>query len=136
MYKETGIRITVRSVEEAKQRLKSNSCGTYYCYASCGKSYVIMPDGAVYPCGTLAGRKEYYMGNINEGNIRSLALPSLPQSDKCRACKYRMHCPGSCPSRQITNGYTTSDGSLDCVLRKISFEIAEAEMKTSSIICI
>ena len=132
LYESTGIKIGIRSIEEAKQRLKFDSSSGYYCYASCGKSYVILPDGAVYPCGTLAGRQEYFMGNVNDGKIRPLSLPSLPQSEKCRACKYRKHCPGSCPSRQITNGYTTPDDSLDCVLRKTSFELAEAEIKATN----
>jgi uncharacterized protein len=132
LYRNTGVRIGIRAIEEAKQRLSCSGCGENYCYASCGKSYVILPDGDVYPCGSLIDRVEYYMGNINEGNIKSITLASALKNEGCAKCDYREACPGGCPSRKITNGYEYAEGSLDCVLRKTAFEIVKKEMQAST----
>jgi uncharacterized protein len=123
LHRNTGIRIGIRQIEEARIRLARNGCGGNYCYASCGKSYVILPDGDVYPCGSLKDRKEYYMGNINDGMIKSMALASPTKGEVCAACEYRDACVGGCPARAITNHQTLVTGSLDCVLRKTAFEI-------------
>lgn len=125
----TGVKIGVRPIEEAKKRLMGSLSNRYYCYASCGKSYVILPDGDVYPCGSLKEREEYFMGNVRQGKIKSLSLPSLPENEKCTACDYRNYCPGACPSRIITNGYDAVSDNLDCAMRKTAFDIAAVEIQ-------
>lgn len=125
LYRNTGVRIGIRAIEEAKQRLSGAVRGDSYCYASCGKSYVILPDGDVYPCGSLIDKEEYYMGNIIGGNIKAKALASPLKNENCAWCEYREACPGGCPSRMIINGDVFAEGSLDCTLRKTAFEIAK-----------
>lgn len=125
----TGVKIGVRPIEEAKKRLMGNLSNRYYCYASCGKSYVILPNGDVYPCGSLKDQKAYYMGNVKKGKLKTISLPSLPESEKCMACDYRKYCPGACPSRIITNGYDAINDHLDCVMRKTAFSLAAAEIE-------
>ncbi len=128
-HETTGIKIGVRPIEEAKKRLRWKLNNRYYCYASCGKSYVVLPNGDVFPCGTLKDHKEFYMGNIHEGQIKSCSLPSLPKNDSCVACPYHQYCPGACPARVITNWYDTSSDHLDCTMRKTAFAIAAEEIK-------
>ena len=123
LYEATGKRIGIRPIAEAQRRLSLPSCDKTYCYASCGKSYVILPEGDVYPCGSLVGREEYFMGNINKEEIKRMWLPSSPENENCAACDYYDICPGGCPSRIVTNAEDFYDGGLDCTMRKTSFDI-------------
>lgn len=115
--------IRLREVEEARRRLRENrECGAY-CYASMGWSWVVLPDGEVYPCGSLAGDARYRMGNVR-GEIRPVILPQSKQ-EKCESCEYERICPGGCPSRALLCGGFSPQ---DCALRRAAFEIAEKEM--------
>lgn len=127
LYKKTGRKIAIREIEEAKKRLSCSSCGKHYCYASCGWSYVVLPGGDVYPCGSLIDHMDYYMGNIFDGQIRNIALTGSANSERCVQCPFFSFCPGGCPSRMITNEYESIQDSLDCVLKKTAFEIVSAK---------
>lgn len=125
LYQISGRRITIREIEEAKNYLKAPLAQRNYCYATLGKSLVVLPNGDFYPCGSLANIPKYYMGNINqESSYKKICLAVTDNSD-CTQCKYIMFCPGACPARGILNedneGYTPED----CILRKTAFEIVE-----------
>lgn len=122
-----GKRIHVRSIREAHFRLQSEkyTCTKNYCYAAVGCSYVVLPNGDVYPCGSLIGDPGYYMGNVlGVDPVKAIALKHGEPAD-CGDCRYHSVCVGACPSRFLVNNDPKLDGSLDCVLRKTSFEIAE-----------
>jgi len=123
LYKLSGKRIVVREIEEAKRRLNYSACSKEYCYASCGRSFVILPNGDVYPCGSLIENSKYYMGNINNTSLKIIAL-TKKNAGKCNECSYFSVCPGGCPSRMIINANELQEETLDCVLKKSSFEIA------------
>lgn len=122
LYRHAGKRIVVREIEEAKMRLNLPECSRNYCYASCGRSFVILPRGDVYPCGSLIDRADYYMGNIWQGNLKNIALPQK-EAGRCLACSYSSFCPGGCPSRMIVNEDESNQETLDCILKKTAFEI-------------
>lgn len=124
LYRHSGKRIIVREIAEAKKRLSSSVCSENYCYASCGRSYVVLPRGDVYPCGSLIDNPDYYMGNIHQGDLKSIALPKI-RAGECRDCAYVSYCPGGCPSRMLVNANESPAESLDCVLRKAAFAIAQ-----------
>ena len=124
-YKNVGIKIGIRPIEEAKKRLASPGGSKDYCYATCGKSYVVLPNGDIYPCPSLMDKEEYCMGNINTGTIKRICLTSTPKTEACSSCAYVDFCPGGCPSRMLINGYESVGNSLDCALRKTAFEIAQ-----------
>lgn len=126
LYEHSGKRIVIREIEEAKRRLQFPQFSKNYCYASCGRSYVILPQGEVYPCGSLINNSKYYMGNIHQGEIDCIALRKKDEG-QCLLCDYSSFCPGGCPSRMIINEDNAYDESLDCVLKKTAFDIA---MKT------
>lgn len=123
LYKHSGKRIVIREIEEAKRRLNCSACSKEYCYASCGRSFVILPNGDVYPCGSLIDNSKYYMGNINNTSLKSIAL-TKQNAGKCNECSYSFVCPGGCPSRMIINADESQEETLDCVLKKSAFEIA------------
>ncbi|MDO5422187.1 MAG: radical SAM protein [Eubacteriales bacterium] len=121
----SGRKIQIREIEQAKKRLTADGGGGDYCYASCGRSLVVLPDGALYPCGSLL-LGEYRMGTVETFQPRSEDAPavsvSAQRAESCTACRYRPFCPGGCPSRGLRGG-----GDLDCVLLKTAFALAEKE---------
>lgn len=125
LYRLTGKRIVIREVEEAAMRLKTSRRPSGYCYASCGRSYVVLPEGSVYPCGSLVGKPEFYMGKIGE-TIKPFCLKTAAGS-KCPTCEFETVCPGGCPSRMLLNGFDDDGIHLDCTLKKTAFKLAEGE---------
>lgn len=125
--KMTGKKLYVRSVREAKQRLlfANCSCDKSYCFASIGRSFVVLPNGDVYPCGSLINNTAYFIGNINDNEeLKGIALgSSFPIG--CNCCEYHAFCSGGCPSRLLVNNRESLANSLDCVMRKVSFELAK-----------
>lgn len=130
LYQHSGRKIGVREVEEARTRLKHSLANENYCYASCGRSFVVLPNGDIYPCGSLIDKPNLYMGNLQfEDKIKSI---SLPKQDRklCINCKYIAICPGGCPSRLIVNR-NISEEVLDCVMKETAFEIAQEELSSN-----
>ncbi|MBC3803104.1 radical SAM protein [Acetobacterium fimetarium] len=122
LFKLSGRRIRLREIEEARKRLSCSSCSGDYCYASGGRSFVVLPNGAVYPCGSLIDRPDYFMGNVKAGKIKPIALPKIVP-DYCNDCTYFSVCSRGCPSRMMVNHAEQGERSLDCVLKKTAFEI-------------
>lgn len=120
----TGLSVSLREVNEARSRMKNQIYAKDYCYASCGQSFVVLPNGDTYPCGSLVGEHEYYAGNVRRDQTKQIALNHLNRLN-CRSCEFVNYCPGSCPSRAITNQAEDTAASLDCVMRKAAFEIAK-----------
>ena len=117
-----GVTLELREVVLARKRLAGQGDPHAYCYASCGRSAVVLPDGRTYPCGSLVS-DEYYMGQADSlvpGQLRSLPKKAAPH---CISCPYNGVCPGGCPSRQIRN-----HSDLECVLLKTAFALAERKI--------
>lgn len=126
LYKITGKKIGVRPVEEARIRLTYGAarCSKDYCYASSGRSYVVLPNGDVYPCGSLIEDESYKIGNILvDSEMKPRALKKKESID-CENCEYYKICSGACPARIITNHWQNQANTLDCIMKKIAFEIA------------
>ena len=116
----TGKKIVIREIEEARIRTTTRCSSENYCYSSLGQAMVVTPEGDAYPCSSLVGNKDYYMGNI-DGEIEIKKLSS-GKYERCNFCEYRDICKGCCPSRMIFNtSYGLED--KDCVLRKAVFKI-------------
>ena len=112
--------LIVREFKKAEFALKSEKLCKDYCYAAQGNSFVVLPDGECYPCGSLAGRKQYYMGNVHS-TVMPVKIPGeVPK--ECTVCIYGKVCTGGCPSRGLLNG---GFDQLDCVLKKISFQLVQ-----------
>ncbi|WP_373483084.1 radical SAM protein [Acetobacterium sp.] len=123
LYELTDKKIVIREIHEARQRLKMSPCSKAYCYASCGRSYVVLPNGDVYPCGSLIDEPAYYMGNVKKPPLKNVAI-GRAEPEICKICDFYAVCPGGCPSRLLINDNDGEDRSLDCVLKKTAFEIA------------
>lgn len=81
------------------EAVKPDMCGA-------GKNIIaIDSNGDIYPCQTLVGMKEFYMGNILEdhweeriGGKSGIINVSVENKEKCKDCEYKFLCLGGCPS--------------------------------------
>lgn len=120
-----GREVKIREIEEIRYR-KNNNCNvSSYCYSSLGQAMVISEKGDIYPCSSLVGNKEYYMGNIFDEKEIEIKKLSSGKKENCYKCKYNKFCKGYCPSRMIYNKEEAED--KDCILRKSIFKILEEE---------
>ena len=126
LYRMTGKRIALREVEEAAIRLNARRRPPGYCYASCGRSYVILPEGSVYPCGSLAGNPDFCMGKVTEP-LKPICLKTTAGTE-CATCEFEPVCPGGCPSRMLLNGFDDKGIHLDCILKKTAFKLAKGKV--------
>ncbi|MCD7980491.1 MAG: radical SAM protein [Fusobacterium sp.] len=124
LAKLTGKKIGIREIEEIKLRECTICNNDNYCYSSLGQAMVVTPNGDTYPCSSLVGNMEYYMGNI-DGEINMKQLSS-GKYERCGMCEYKQVCKGCCPSRMLYNKkYEIED--KDCILRKAVFKLLEEE---------
>lgn len=118
IYRLSGKKIEIREIELARKRLAGEGNRENYCYASCGRSVVVLPDGETYPCGSLI-LDEYCMGNVDELRPEKIISLATEEPHQCSSCEYGDCCPKGCQSRRIRNG-----NNLDCIMQKEAFRLA------------
>ncbi|WP_291579998.1 radical SAM/SPASM domain-containing protein [Clostridium sp. UBA6640] len=124
LEKLTGKKIVIREIEDSKRRLKTHGSCSGYCHAVYGGAMVVLPNGSIYPCGSLAYSPQYYMGNIYDEKSQRIVKVKTERPKRCTICEYEKFCAGACPSRSIINLNSKDIGIEECALRKVSFEIA------------
>ena len=129
LSKLTGRRVVIREIEDARKRLEENISTTNYCHATYGGSIVGLPNGTLYPCGSLVNIEKYFMVNIYKNTSLKTIKINYKNSEMCNRCKYNSICIKACPARSIINCKEGSIPIEDCTLRKTAFEIVEEEME-------
>jgi uncharacterized protein len=126
-----GPLIRFREVERLKYLLDQGGKREYYCYATTGQSLAVLPDGSVYPCASVGGLSDFYLGNIIDQNF---SLPevlvgkpwwgrNIDKMAGCRDCPDRQLCGGGCLARSyVFTGRVDVPYAGDCHLRKIFLE--------------
>jgi uncharacterized protein len=115
-------RVALRSARAAASPRTAAPAPQPYCHAAEGRSFVVLPDGECYPCGSLAGQAAYRMGNVHR-SVLPLSIACTPPAD-CAGCEHQGYCPGGCPSRGLLNG---GFDRLDCVMRKTTYRLIKEE---------
>ena len=117
---DAGIPFRLRELERFKKQAIYGGCNGTYCYAQTNESLCIDKNGDCWPCSSLAGDKNYYLGNLRDGLPtvdRSLFSLSAPES--CQNCVSFPHCGGGCPA-----GRSAGDEERDrltCLMHKVLF---------------
>ena len=112
--------LVVREFEKARYYLNAKNPGMDYCFAAQGNCFVVLPNGDCYPCGSLTGNEQYYMGNVHSA-VQPLKI-NCTRPERCKQCVYGAVCSGGCPSRGLLCG---GFDDLDCLMKKITFKFAE-----------
>ncbi|MCL2150745.1 MAG: radical SAM protein [Coriobacteriia bacterium] len=115
-------KVIIREFEKARILWQAKQPPPAYCYAAQGRSFVVLPNGDCYPCGSLAHDRGYFMGNIHD-SFQALAI-ACDRPEGCSSCEYGGFCPGGCPARGLLDG---GFDELDCVMRKTSFDLIKEE---------
>lgn len=105
------------------------------CEAMREYTYTIDPSGDIYKCATLAGRKEYVLGNIDDDptevrfNSQNVAFMTVDLWKKCKECKFIPICGGGCRI-----GAILQKGDLDALCcEKEYFEKVSTKLVVSEI---
>ncbi|RKO66587.1 radical SAM/SPASM domain-containing protein [Desulfofundulus salinus] len=131
-----GPLIRFREVERLKYQLHRGITRRHYCYATTGQSMAVMPDGSVYPCASLSGLTEFYLGRITDGRFSlaealagtSLLGRTVEVMAGCRDCWHRYLCGGGCPARAYAlTGRVDRACKADCLLRKVYLDFVKKE---------
>ncbi len=102
--------------EKRPVTVKSVSC------ASQVNGYVIDPEGGIYPCWEVIGKKQHLEGTYskdgivwNQPIIDNWKYTDISQLEPCKHCRYALLCGGGCPYHRML------DQNLSCAFFKRSF---------------
>lgn len=120
-----GIRIEFKDFSKMSYLVLNNINKKHYCYAQTNESIAVRPNGDFYPCSSLAGDKNFLIGNVKKGVDRiPIFFKISEEREKCRTCEIKNFCCGACPAGRI---YGESD--LDCVIKKYSYGYSKRMIK-------
>lgn len=94
-----------------------------FCTAVCNNSFVIDPEGFLYPCWDFIGVKEKSIGNISNEKISisneycKWLLLDIPQ--QCSKCKLVPMCKGGCPSARLYDNKPHCDPRIMSLEQKL-----------------
>lgn len=113
-----GIPFRFRELERIRRRQGLTACPEAYCYAQTGRSLAVDGRGDCWPCSSLAGRRECFLGNIRDGlPARSgVDIPGLAAPEGCRGCGSYSQCLGGCPAGRLDLGQANR---LTCVVHRV-----------------
>lgn len=104
------------------KRLSGCGSGTEY--------LAVTPRGDFYPCHQFVGKKEFYLGNVNEGIMKHRIREefrgcSVYTKEACKSCFARFYCSGGC----MANAYNLCGDihniyDIGCALQKKRVECA------------
>lgn len=84
------------------EKRKADPTGCTYCYAQTNHSLAVDGKGDCWPCSSLAGQREYWLGNLNDGlPTQNSKAESLAAPESCGACPRFSLCRGGCPAGRI-----------------------------------
>ncbi|MDK2821173.1 MAG: uncharacterized protein PWP31_1138 [Clostridia bacterium] len=96
-----------------------------------GTNYLaVTPMGELYPCHQLVGKKDYCIGNVNEGitndDLRQKFLNAyVYNQEECIHCWARFYCSGGCKAGNLaSNGDILKPAKISCAIQKMRLEAA------------
>ena len=120
LEKLTGQKIIFRQLEQSKWRENSPECGFSHCYAMRGESLLLCPNGDLYPCGSLSGEQDFYLGSLKEApdlkKMQDAEGKSSRWMEECYNCADFKLCGGGCFARFYWAG--SHRYAAECALKK------------------
>ena len=106
------------------KRLSGCGSGTEY--------LAVSPSGELYPCHQFMGMKDFLLGNVDEGVIRTdirdeFKLCNVYAEEKCNNCFAKLYCSGGCAANSYNcSGSINGTYEIGCELQKKRIECAIA----------
>ena len=104
------------------KRLSGCGSGTEY--------LAVSPSGELYPCHQFMGMKDFLLGNVDEGVIRTdirdeFKLCNVYAKEKCKNCFAKFYCSGGCAANSYNfSGSINGTYEIGCELQKKRIECA------------
>lgn len=104
------------------KRLSGCGSGTEY--------LAVSPSGELYPCHQFMGMKDFLLGNVDEGVIRTdirdeFKLCNVYAKEKCKNCFAKFYCSGGCAANSYNfHGKINDAYDLGCELQRKRVECA------------
>jgi uncharacterized protein len=118
LYRSMGKRIVLREFDKIEGRMSGRLPCSGYCPAVNAACLLVVPNGDVYPCGSLVGNPAFLMGNVHT-SVDALSIEPFVFG-RCEKCRYRPVCEGGCPARSMALGVADE---LDCVITQTIAEL-------------
>lgn len=102
------------------------------CGAPHGTTFVVRPNGDVYPCIYLVGQERYRLGGVDAGLSRRplddmMTAFHVDNREDCRGCAWRYACGGGCPVMSLARDGAAEAGSkVDEYCRKVTCGLSRA----------
>ncbi|MBN1628382.1 MAG: radical SAM protein [Thermoleophilia bacterium] len=119
-----GNAVKFREVERIRWLVAHDQAREHRCYFDAGQSLMVKPDGSAYPCASLAGFAEFFLGNVvdvdaGEQILRNAARVSemYNPTDDCRICPEWRVCGGPCPAQSWSSQESDETTSTECAVR-------------------
>ena len=106
------------------KRLSGCGSGTEY--------LAVAPSGDLYPCHQFVGMKDFLLGNVDEGIVRTeirdeFKLCNVYAKEKCKNCFAKFYCSGGCAANSYNfSGSINGTYEIGCELQKKRIECAIA----------
>jgi len=126
-----GRRVKFREVERIRYLLSHGLERKYRCPFDARRYLVVDPRGRVWPCPSLVGFPEFYLGDVFEDGFadelgdrleRCRGLIALPRY--CSACPERPLCGGPCLARTYAEQLTGGTNLTECYVRRAFINFA------------
>lgn len=101
LLQEAKVPLRFRELARIEKR-RAELTGCTYCYAQTNHSLAVDGKGDCWPCSSLAGQQEYWLGNLNNGlPTENSKAECLSAPEECRTCPQFFLCRGGCPAGRI-----------------------------------
>ncbi len=98
--KAAGVSFRFREIERLKKRKSMTASDYNYCYAQTDVSVCVDGNGDMWPCSSLSGNRQFFLGNIKNGlpSLSRASMECLKAPDQCLQCNSYSLCLGGCPA--------------------------------------
>ena len=124
-----GRRVKFREVERIRYLLSRGLERRYRCPFDARRYLVVDPRGRIWPCPSLVGFPEFYLGDVFEegfadelGDRLKRCRELIPPPPRCSACSERRLCGGPCPAR--IHAGRSGGSEIECHVRRAFIDFA------------
>jgi len=121
-----GRRVRFREVERMRYLLINGIGRRHRCYFDAGQLLMVKPNGDVYPCASLAGFSQFYLGNVLEQGFTDEVGVNLQRCRQlitpphcCLICREHWLCGGPCPAQTYTQQLAGEIKPTECYIKKV-----------------
>jgi len=133
-----GRRVRFREAERIRYLLSRGLERRYRCPFDARRYLVVDPRGRIWPCPSLVGFPEFYLGDVFEegfadelGDRLKRCRELIPSPPRCSACPDRRLCGGPCLAQTYAGQLTGETNLTECYVRRAFINFAKGKEMTN-----